>query len=215
MKLEQREVERVGCLFIVSGPSGAGKTSICTPALEEFEDIHPSVSITTRAPRKGEVDGKDYRFVDDAQFQRMLDSREFAEHAVVHGNRYGTARSSIENALAAGRDLLLDIDVQGARQVKAVYPDAAAVFLLPPSRERLRERLQGRGTESAETLAERLDNACKEIAAFGDYDYVIVNEELELAKKQFISILRAERQKVGRLRDDGRATILEIFDDLP
>ena len=134
---------------------------------------------------------------------------------MVHGNRYGTARSSIENALAAGRDLLLDIDVQGARQVKAVYPDAAAVFLLPPSRERLRERLQGRGTESAETLAERLDNACKEIAAFGDYDYVIVNEDLELAKKQFISILRAERQKVGRLRDDGRATILEIFNDLP
>jgi len=212
MKIEQRQIERRGCLFIVSGPSGAGKTSICTPALKEFEGIHPSVSFTTRTPRKGETDGVDYRFIDDAEFDRMSAADEFVESAEVHGNRYGTSRKAIAEALAAGKDLLLDIDVQGARQVKAVYPDSVSVFLLPPSRARLRERLQGRGTESAETLAKRLDNACREIAAFGEYEYVIVNEELELAVKQFISILRAERQRVSRLHPDGRRAILELFD---
>lgn len=212
MKIQERKIERLGCLFIVSGPSGAGKTSICTPALEELEDIHPSVSITTRTPRKGEVDGEDYRFVDDAAFDRMLADDEFAEWAEVHGNRYGTSRRAITEALEAGEDLLLDIDVQGARQVKAKYPDAVSVFLLPPSRDRLRERLAGRGTESADALAKRLENACAEIAAFGEYDYVIVNEELDRAVKQFISILRAERQRVARLASDARATVLELFD---
>jgi guanylate kinase len=211
MKIDQRQIERVGCLFIVSGPSGAGKTSICTPALAELEDIHPSVSVTTRMPRGDEVDGVDYRFVDEPVFERMRDAGEFAEWAEVHGNCYATPRRAIEDALAAGRDLLLDIDVQGAEQVKTGYPDAVSVFLLPPSRDRLRERLERRGTESAEKLSERLANACEEIAALRNYDYLIVNEELEFAVEEFISILRGERQRVARLRDDSVRGILDSF----
>jgi guanylate kinase len=211
MKVDQRQLERAGCLFIVSGPSGAGKTSICTPALEELEDIHPSVSVTTRVPRGNEVDGVDYRFVDEATFERMRDDGEFAEWAEVHGNRYATPRQAIEDSLAAGRDLLLDIDVQGAEQVKAAYPDAVSVFLLPPSRDRLRERLEKRGTESTKKLDERLANACKEISVFGKYDYLIVNEELEFAVQEFISILRGERRRVARLRNDSARAILDSF----
>ncbi len=213
MKIAEQEVGRTGCLFIVSGPSGAGKTSICTPALEELEDIHPSVSITTRTARKDEVDGRDYRFVDDAEFDRMLSDGAFAEWAEVHGNRYGTTRETIETALGAGRDLLLDIDVQGAEQVKALYPDAVSVFLLPPSRARLEQRLKGRGTESADALAVRLAAACREIAGFTEYDYLIINEDLSLAVEQFISILRGERQRVSRVGDAARRLILDIFGD--
>lgn len=215
MKIDQRKIERMGCLFIVSGPSGAGKTSICTPALEELEHIHPSISITTRAPRGNEVDGVEYRFVDDAEFESLRAAGELAEWAEVHGHRYGTPAKPIEEALAAGRDLLLDIDVQGAAQVKAAYPDAVSVFLLPPSKERLRERLEGRGTESADKLNERLANACKEIAEVGIYDYVIVNNQLEQAVEQFISILRGERQRVARLREDSLGIILDSFDVKP
>lgn len=212
MRIDGNPIRRKGCLFIVSGPSGAGKTSICTPALAEFEGLRLSVSVTTRAPRAGERDGEDYRFVDAAEFDRMLADDAFAEWAEVHGNRYGTTRASIDDARESGRDLLLDIDVQGAKQVKAAFPDAVAVFLLPPSRERLEERLRGRGTDAPEVVAHRLSNACREIAALESYDYVIVNEDLNPAIEQFLSIVRAERQRVSRLEPQDRAGIVGAFD---
>ncbi len=212
MRMEGREIRRQGCLFIVSGPSGAGKTSICTPALAELEGVALSISITTRAPRRGETDGVDYRFVDEAEFDRLLALNGFAEWAEVHGHRYGTSRDALDEALAAGRDLLLDIDVQGARQVKSAYPDSVSIFLLPPSKEHLRTRLQGRGTDSPETVVHRLQNACREIAAFDTYDYTIVNEDLRGAVDQFISIVRAERQRTSRLREADRRAVRAAFD---
>jgi len=215
MHIEGREIRRRGCLFIVSGPSGAGKTSICAPALAELEGIDLSVSITTRSPRKGEKDGESYRFVDDAEFDRLLAADGFAEWAEVHGHRYGTSRDAIDAAFADGRDLLLDIDVQGARQVKAAYPDSVAIFLLPPSKEHLRARLEGRGTDSAATVAHRLQNACREIAAFDSYDYTIVNDDLRRAVDQFLAVVCAERQRTSRLRAMDRRGVHAAFDARP
>jgi guanylate kinase len=212
MEVDGKILRRSGCLFIVSGPSGAGKTSICTPALEKLGGIEASVSVTTRAPRGGERDGKEYRFVAGAVFDRMLEASEFAEWAFVHGHRYGTAKATVQSALGEGRDLLLDIDVQGAAQLKQSYPDAVSVFLLPPSRERLRERLVGRGTEDAEDVETRLQNACREIASLEGYDYVIVNEDLEVAREEFLSIVRAERRRTSRIAEADRARLVRAFD---
>jgi guanylate kinase len=215
MRVDGRTIHRAGCLFIVSGPSGAGKTSICTPALAELQDIGLSVSVTTRAPRGGEVDGIDYRFVDEAEFDRLLAADGFAEWAEVHGNRYGTARTVIDAALGDGQDLLLDIDVQGARQMKAAYPDSVAIFLLPPSKEHLRARLEGRGTDTPETVTRRLDNACREIAAIDGYDYVIVNDDLALSVRQFLAIVQAERQRTLRLLASDKRVTLDAFNARP
>ena len=212
MEVDGKTLRRSGCLFIVSGPSGAGKTSICTPALEKLGGIEASVSVTTRAPRGGERDGCEYRFVSGPAFDRMLEAGEFAEWARVHGHRYGTAKTTVQSALGEGRDLLLDIDVQGAEQLKQSYPDAVSVFLLPPSRERLRERLVGRGTEDAEDVETRLQNACREIASLGIYDYVIVNEDLEVARETFLSIVRAERRRTSRIAEPDRARLVRAFD---
>ena len=147
VSVEGTVVRRQGGLFIVSGPSGSGKTSIATPVLAAFGDMRLSVSVTTRAPRPGERDGVDYHFIDDAEFARRVGAGELAEWAEVHGRRYGTPRAPIDHAIAEGSDLLLDIDVQGASQIKRAYSDAVSVFLLPPSRAHLEERLVARGTD--------------------------------------------------------------------
>jgi len=214
VKLGEQEIRRRGCLFIVSGPSGAGKTSICTPVLRQLPDIELSVSYTTRRPRTGERDGVDYRYVDAATFDRMIAADEFAEWAEVHGNRYGTAKAAVDAALAAGKDLLLDIDTQGAEQIKRnyPYPTAVMVFLLPPSRERLASRLVGRATEDSESVRTRLRNACREIAAVGRYDYAIVNEDLESAVQALMSIIRGERLKVAHIVDEDLARIIIAFE---
>jgi guanylate kinase len=204
-------VGRHGCLFIVSGPSGAGKTSIAAPLLAALDCMAMSVSLTTRKPRAGEVDGVDYQFVSDEDFDRRMAAGEFAEWARVHGFRYGTSKVAIDRALADGQDLLLDIDNQGAAQIKRAYPDAVSVFLMPPSRERLEERLRSRGTDEEGTVQRRLEAACSEIAAMTQYDYVIVNEYLPAAVEQFLTIVRAERCKVGRLRRDERQRLLAEF----
>ncbi|RMD81455.1 MAG: guanylate kinase [Candidatus Dadabacteria bacterium] len=193
------QLRRRGSLIIVSGPSGAGKTSVCGPLLDRLDNIRLSVSVTTRPPRGGERNGIDYVFVDDETFERMVNENRFAEWARVHGHRYGTAKETIEEALAAGIDLLLDIDVQGAAQIKAAYPDAAAVFLLPPSRASLERRLRMRGTDDEETVSRRLEAACREIAAIDRYDYVVVNDDLERTIDSLVAIVRSERSRVDRL----------------
>jgi guanylate kinase len=207
-----RDIRRRGCLFIVSGPSGAGKTSICTPVLERAKGIVLAVSYTTRRPRRGERDGVDYRFVDEAAFDAMVRNSDFAEWAEVHGNRYGTAKADVEAAIGEGRDLLLDIDVQGAEQIKRAYPEAVAVFLLPPSRERLEQRLVGRATDDPETVRQRLRNACKEIERLGRYDYAIVNEDLETAVGGLMAVISAERLAVGRIVAEDLDRVLRSFD---
>lgn len=212
MKVGDTNVARTGCLVIVSGPSGAGKTSICTPALAALENLSLSVSVTTRAPRGTEVDGKDYRFVSDDEFDAMTAAGEFAEWARVHRHRYGTSRVAIDDSLAAGTDLLLDIDVQGAVQIKKVYPEAVSIFLLPPSREHLEQRLRGRGTDDADTVRTRLAAACSEIAALPHYDYMIVNHDLDTAVKEFIAIVHAERSRIVRVEAGDLRSVVEAFD---
>jgi len=202
---------RKGCLFIVSGPSGAGKTSIAAPVLAALDRISMSVSLTTRKRRAGETDGVDYHFIGEDEFDRRVAAGEFAEWALVHGFRYGTSRAAIDRAIDGGHDLLLDIDVQGATQIKQAYPDAVSVFLLPPSRERLEERLRGRGTDDEKTVQRRLEAACREIASLVAYDYVIVNEYLPAAVEQFLTIVRSERCKVVRLRRDDLRRLLDEF----
>ncbi len=207
-------MRRQGCLFIVSGPSGSGKTSIATPVLAALRELKLSISLTTRAPRAGEVDGKDYHFIDDATFAARVAAGELAEWAEVHGYRYGTPRAPIDAAIASGSDLLLDIDVQGAKQIKQAYPEAISVFLLPPSRERLEQRLLARGTDAAATVQRRLEAACREISALASYDYVIVNDDLPDAVEKFFAIVRAERQRVKRLGSEDLKRAVASFGDV-
>lgn len=182
-------------LLIISSPSGAGKTTLCTRLLAEFPNITFSISHTTRLPRPGEVDGKDYHFVDTATFEKMVAENQFIEWAHVHGNRYGTARSEIERAAKNSVDLVFDIDFQGASQIKQQYSDAVGVFVLPPSIEELKRRLQSRGTESPESLVRRFKAALDEIAHHDLFDYLVVNDELDIAYDQLRALLIAERQR--------------------
>jgi guanylate kinase len=214
VRVGEQEIGRRGCLFIVSGPSGAGKTSLCTPILRDLDGIELSVSYTTRKPRPGERDGVDYRFVDAETFGAMVADGEFAEWAEVHGHRYGTARAVVDGTLESGRDLLLDIDVQGAAQLKTAYPypTAVAVFVLPPSRARLESRLVGRATDDHESVRTRLRNACSEIAAVGSYDYFIVNEEVGGAVEALRSVIHAERLRVARVPHDDLRRLIRAFE---
>jgi guanylate kinase len=180
--------------------------------LARFEGLTLSVSTTTRLPRDGEVEGRDYHFVSDEQFDSMVVRGEFAEWAEVHGHRYGTSKVVVASARDTGRDLLLDVDVQGAAQLKGVYADAVSVFLVPPSKDRLEARLRARKTDSEDTVLRRLRNACGEIANVRAYDYVIVNDRLEDAVEEFLSIVRAERCKVARIRAEDLDALVRAFD---
>ena len=171
-----------GFLLIVSSPSGAGKTTLTRRLLHEHDTIDFSVSYTTRPQRAGERDGIDYHFIDSATFERMVTDGEFAEWFVVHGNRYGTARAPIEAALAAGRDMIFDVDFQGARAMADAWPgDSLRVFILPPDLETLAARLRSRATDAADVIERRLRKAIEELGHFGEYDQLIVNAELEPA----------------------------------
>ena len=181
-----------GLLFIVAAPSGAGKTTLVRRLLEEKTDIALSISCTTRPPRPNEVDGRDYHFLDESRFRAMIAAGDFLEWAEVHGNFYGTSRRFIEEARRKS-DVLLEIDWQGAAQVKKVFPDAVGVFILPPSLEALSERLHGRGTDSAGVIARRLAAAREEMRHMADFGYVIINADLNTALAQFASIVEASR----------------------
>ncbi|NOT88779.1 MAG: guanylate kinase [Lysobacter sp.] len=182
-----------GTLFIVAAPSGAGKSSIVNACLARDPNIALSISFTSRAARPGERHAQHYHFIGADEFQRMIDAGDFFEHALVHGDFKGTARQSVEPQLAAGRDVLLEIDWQGARQVREKVPDAVGIFILPPSREALEERMRKRGQDSEDTIARRLAAAREEMSHYHEFDYVIVNEIFDTAVAEMCSIFTASR----------------------
>jgi guanylate kinase len=199
--MESDRRPRRGIIFILSAPSGAGKTTISRAALKAIEGLEASVSLTTRTPRENEADGLDYHFVTDEEFNRRLAGDELAESARVFDASYGTPRAPLEHAVAAGRDILLDIDIQGARQIRAHYlRDAVTIFVLPPSFDELEERLRRRGTEDEAAIARRLKRAQEEASAFPEYDYLIINADIRDSISRLAAIVNAERLKVGRLR---------------
>jgi len=192
-------ISRRGTLFVVSAPSGAGKTTLCREIRLRLPDLAYSVSVTTRPPRPGEIDGADFRFVGSPEFRTMLARGEFAEWATVHGNLYGTRARALEDALATGRDVLLDIDTQGAAQLRARYPDAVLIFILAPSVKELEQRLRERRSDMDADIERRLVRAREEIALWRQYDYLIVNRDVKEAMEQLESIILAERCRVARL----------------
>jgi guanylate kinase len=184
---------------VLAAPSGAGKTSLAHALISMDPEIEFSISATTRARRGDERDGQDYYFVDEAEFDRMIAARELLEWAEVHGKRYGTPRQSVEEPLSRGTVVLLDIDVQGARQVRQAFPDAVLIFVLPPSVEELHRRLAGRGSEAARERQTRLATALEELSAAEEFDYVIVNDSFDKALSSLHAILVAEHHRVSRL----------------
>ena len=186
--------------IILSAPSGGGKTTIARRLLAERRDLGYSVSCTTRAPRGAEANGKDYHFLTRAEFEARRDAGEFAEWALVHGNLYGTLKSTVQQVLDEGRHVMMDVDVQGAKAFHAAFPDAVLIFVLPPSADVLRDRLASRSTDSPEALALRLRNARDELRAIADYHYVVVNDDLDRAVGQVGAIIDAESMRRERLR---------------
>jgi guanylate kinase len=187
-----------GVLFVVSAPSGAGKTSLLKALVPTDPRLRVSVSHTTRAPRPGEQDGTHYHFVDRARFEAMVAAGEFLEHARVFDNLYGTAERSVRDVLGANFDVVLEIDWQGARQVRAKFPEAVSVFIVPPSVEALRRRLSGRGQDSAEIIDRRMRDARSELSHFGEYDYLVVNDDFDQALADLRAIIGAERLRLVR-----------------
>ena len=185
--------KRTPLLLIVSSPSGAGKTTLCKRLLEEFKDVRFSISHTTRPPRSNEVDGQDYFFINNETFNKMQDDDQFIECAHVHGNSYGTSLGEIKTAAANEVDLIFDIDYQGTRQVKERYPDAIAIFIMPPSIDELKRRLSSRGTETPESLEKRFTAALGEIAHYDEFDYLLVNDNLDEAYDRLRAILISQR----------------------
>jgi guanylate kinase len=194
-----------GNLFIVSAPSGAGKTTLVKMLLERDTGISLSVSTTTRAPRPGEADGREYHFVDVPAFLAMRERGEFLESAEVHGNHYGTSRVWIERQMATGRDILLEIDWQGAQQVRKVFPGCVGIFILPPSVEELERRLNGRGQDSADIIARRVAAALSEMRHVNEFDYVIINNKLPEAIEDLQTVVRSVRLHYASQRDRHRA----------
>lgn len=190
-----------GHLFIVSAPSGAGKTTLVRLLLEKDPGSRVSISSTTRPPRTGENDGREYHFVDVQYFLEMVSRGDFLEWAEVHGNYYGTSRRWIEAEMTAGRDVLLEIDWQGAQQVRKAFPSAIGIFILPPSLEELKSRLSGRGTDSAETIARRIAAARDEMRHVDEFDYVIINDDLQQALGNLRSIVSATRLQYTTQRE--------------
>ena len=182
-----------GTLYIFAAPSGAGKTSLVKALLDKSDGIEVSVSHTTRAPREGEVDGVNYHFTDITAFNAMVNEGAFLEHAQVFDNLYGTARANIEDRLAAGVDVILEIDWQGARQVRQQFPDSLGVFILPPSRRALEDRLRGRGQDGDEVIARRMRDAESEMSHYAEFDYLVINDDFETALEELKAIITANR----------------------
>ena len=197
-------------VFIISAPSGSGKSTLVGRLLRHDPTLRFSISYTTRAPRGAEKPGESYNFIDRKDFEERIGRDEFLEHALVFGNYYGTHRSVLDDAQAAGRDLVLDIDVQGARQLKSKIREAVTIFILAPSRQILEERLRARGEDRSEVIDRRLQEAAEEIRRWEDYDYILVNEDLEESDRILRSIVTAERARRQRMQEKIRP-ILDTF----
>jgi guanylate kinase len=189
---------RIGIPIVISAASGTGKTSLCNRLLQTLNQTARSISYTTRAPRGHEIDGRDYHFVDAAEFQRMIDTNELIEWAEVFGNRYGTGQKAVEKQLEGGVDVLLDIDVQGGSQIRDRFPDALLIFLLPPSMDELRRRLVNRAEDAPEVIEGRLAKARDEIAQCIRYDYLVVNDEFDQAALDLRAVIRSHRLRRNR-----------------
>jgi guanylate kinase len=197
-----------GTLYILSAPSGAGKSSLLRALLDTMGGtVAVSVSRTTRKPRPGEVEGRDYHFTDLATFQAMIEEGAFLEHARVFDNHYGTSRQGVEQQLRAGKDVILEIDWQGARLVRKLMPESTAVFILPPSRESLRERLQGRGQDDDAVIERRMRDAISEMSHYDEYDYLVINDVFEQALEDLAAILRSSRLRLAQ-QSQGQAGLL-------
>ncbi len=201
---------RRGNLFVISAPSGSGKTTLVRRLLDTLDDVQFSISFTTRSVRGSERDGIDYHFIAEADFRSKIEDGEFLEWAEVHGNLYGTSKIETEKIRAGGEDILMDVDVQGATQVRKAQPDAVTLFIMPPSFAVLEERLRGRRQDSDEVIVGRLDEARHEIHHYKDYDYVLVNDSVERTSELFKAIVLAERMRPHLLQDRIRP-ILDTF----
>lgn len=182
-----------GNIFIVAAPSGAGKSSLVNAVLAEDANVQLSISYTTRPPRPGEINGREYHFTDIATFQAMAGHGDFLECAEVHGNRYGTSQKWIADTQKSGRDIVLEIDWQGAQQVRRIFPSAVSIFILPPSLSELERRLRSRGKDSESAIRQRMHNATDEVSHAGEFDYVIINKDFDDAKRDLGAIIRAAR----------------------
>jgi len=205
------EANNPGELYVIAAPSGAGKTSLINSALDEFDRLKFSVSDTTRSPRGNEEDGEHYNFIDRATFDRRVADGRYLEHAEVFGNGYGTDRVQVEALWARGFDVLLEIDVQGAAQVRTSHPEACQIFILPPSLEALSDRLTGRGTEAPEAIARRLGEARQEMSACLEFDWIVVNDDFEAARRQLIAIIRAWPLRRARQAREQQARLRELL----
>ena len=201
---------RMISVFIISAPSGSGKSTLIHRLMQSVPNLHFSISHTTRGPRPGEQDGVDYHFISRGEFEARLGRGQFLEYAEVFGNYYGTDRGQFERAADAGQDLLLDIDVHGARQLKVAIPEAISIFVLPPSRDVLEQRLRARGQDSEEVIERRLKGAAEEVRNYKEYDYLLINRELEEAVSNLVSIIKGGRLRRGTIEEQVRP-ILESF----
>ena len=190
--------QATGTLYIVSAPSGAGKTTLVKALIEQIDTLRVSVSHTTRPMRPGEVDGVNYHFTSREQFLKQVNEGDFLEHAEVFGNLYGTSQSTVEQTLAEGHDLILEIDWQGAQQVRRALPQARSVFILPPSREALQERLSNRGQDSEEVIAARMALATAEMSHYVEYDYIVINDDFQVALDELKALLTSSRLTLAR-----------------
>jgi guanylate kinase len=188
-----------GTLFVLSAPSGAGKSTLCRKLLEKIPELKLSVSFTTREPRRGERNDVHYSFISERKFKGMINRDEFAEWAMVHGNLYGTSLKRLKKLNKEGYDIILDIDIHGAMQIKKSYENAVFVFILPPSRKDLNKRLRARNTDSREVIAGRLDNAKEEMSFYMDYDYIVINDDLETAYRQIESIIVSTKLEIKNI----------------
>ena len=195
-------LDRKGLLLVVSGPSGAGKGTICKALLNKNDKIKFSVSATTRKPRNGEVHGVNYFFLEKEEFTTMIENGEFLEYAQIYDNFYGTPKSAIIECLEKGQDVILEIEMQGAKQIKEVYPEGVFIFVLPPSLEELKSRIVGRGTETQEEIEKRFSCAFEEINQIVNYDYFIVNEDIEKSVNDVEAIIASEKNKVIRYKNN-------------
>ena len=190
-----------GTLYVVSAPSGAGKTSLVKAMLEQDKEIVVSVSHTTRDMRSGELDGVDYNFVAMEQFNQMIEASDFLEFAEVFTNKYGTSQRWVETQLEQGKDVILEIDWQGAQQIRRLMPECLSIFILPPSREALAQRLTNRGQDSEEVIGLRMSEAVSEMSHYAEYDFLVINDDFDVALKELHGVFLAERMKIGQQQD--------------